>query len=254
MKCQDTQQLIHAYLDGELDLVKSLEVERHLPECAACTQAYNNQRVLHSALSADTLYYKAPASLRKRVQSSVRQTNHTTPAPRVSAWRWLGAAAALVVIALMTWGALRGLSAPSADDLLAQQVVASHVRSLMPNHLADVASSDQHTVKPWFDGKLDFAPAVTDFTEQGFPLIGGRLDYLDNRPVAALIYKRQQHLINVFSWPSPGIAATNPTAVMRQGYHVFHWIQADMAYWVVSDLNETELQEFVRLLQNQTPS
>ena len=254
MNCRDVQQLIHAYLDGELDLVKSLEIERHLQDCQTCLRAYDNQRALRIAMHADALYYRAPASLRKHVQSTVRHANPVAPTPRVRGWRWFGAAASLLVVVLITWGVTRGLSTPSADDLLAQEVIASHVRSLMPNHLADVASSDQHTVKPWFDGKLDFAPAVTDFAGQGFPLVGGRLDYLDNRPVAALIYKRQQHVINVFIWPSPGAGATSATTVTRQGYHIVHWVQSDMTYWAVSDLNDSELLDFVRLLQNQPPS
>ncbi len=251
MNCQETQNLIHAYLDGELDLVKSLEIEQHLEDCPACSQAYKNQQALRAAISAnaDTLYYRAPAPLRKRIQSSVRRAGQTTSAPRVMPWRWLGVAASLVVVALVAWGLTRSLSAPSADDLLTQEVVASHVRSLMLNHLSDVASSDQHTVKPWFDGKLDFSPTVQDLANQGFPLIGGRLDYLDNRPVAALVYRYQQHFINLFVWPSTGTSNVNTSMTTRQGYHVANWTQSGMTYWAVSDLNDSEFQEFVRLVQ-----
>ncbi len=187
MNCQDARYLLQGYVDGELDLVKSLEVEQHLRDCPECTQIYKNHLALRSAMSASSLYFKAPASLRKRIQSSVRQAGQTTPTPRVMPWRWIGVAASLAVVLLVILGVTRGLFAPSTDNALAQQVVASHVRSLMADHLTDVASSDQHTVKPWFDGKLDFSPAVVDLTSQGFPLIGGRLDYIDNRPVAALV-------------------------------------------------------------------
>ena len=251
MNCQETQALIQAYLDGELDLVKSLAIEEHLQGCLACSRDSQNHQAVRTALNVGSLSFRSPAPLKKRIQSAVRQANRSAaPTVRGWSWRWLGVAASLVLLVFMTWSLARGSVTSSASDLLAQEVVASHVRSLMPNHLADVASSDQHTVKPWFDGKLDFAPTVTDFAGQGFPLIGGRLDYLDNRPVAALIYKRQQHVINVFIWPSPA-AATSTTTEVRQGYQVFHWTQSDMAYWAVSDLNENELQEFVQLLQNQ---
>ena len=251
MNCQETQHLIHAYLDGELDLVKSLEIEEHLQGCQACSQTYQNQQALRAALNAGSLYFRSPAPLRKRIQVAVRQADRSEHrAPRVLPWRWLGAAVSRVVIVLVTWSVTRSLSAPSANDLLAQEVVASHVRSLMPDHLADVASSDQHTVKPWFSGKLDFSPVVEDLANQGFPLVGGRLDYLDNRPVAALVYRYQQHVINLFSWPAVGAPDTPATMDTRQGYHVAHWIKSNMAYWSIPDLNETELQQFVQLVQN----
>jgi len=251
LNCQETQNLIHAYLDGELDLVKSLEIEEHLQDCRACSQATKNHQALRTAMNAGSLYFRAPGPLRKRIESTVRQADRSaTHAPRVMPWRWLGVAASLVVVVFVTWSVTRSLSAPPANDLLAQEVVASHVRSLMPDHLADVASSDQHTVKPWFSGKLDFSPVVEDLANQGFPLIGGRLDYLDNQPVAALVYRYQQHVINLFIWPAVGASDTNATMDTRQGYHLAHWTKSSMTYWAISDLNESELQQFVQLVQN----
>jgi anti-sigma factor RsiW len=157
------------------------------------------------------------------------------------------AAAALVLFTLVPF--LRG---PSTEEILTREVVSGHVRSLMANHLADVPSSDQHTVKPWFNGKLDFSPPVEDLAKQGFPLIGGRLDYLDNRPVAALIYQRQKHFINLFIWPSGSDSDVETKTTSHQGYNLFHWTKSGMTYWAASDLNNAELQEFVQLVQNQT--
>ena len=253
MNCAESQQLIHAYLDGELDLVKSLEIEEHLQGCPTCSQIYKNQQTLRTSLNAGSLYFKSPAPLRKNIQAALRQADRSvagSPAPRRLSWRWAAVAVSLVIVMFVAGLAVRSLSAPAAADLVAQEVVASHIRSLMPDHLVDVISSDQHTVKPWFSGKLDFSPVVEDLANQGFPLVGGRLDYLDNRPVAALVYRYQQHLINLFSWPAPGASDTPVTMDTRQGYHVAHWIKSNMAYWAISDLNETELQQFAQLVQN----
>ncbi|MBO0727073.1 MAG: anti-sigma factor, partial [Blastocatellia bacterium] len=170
-------------------------------------------------------------------------------------WRRLGALTigiAVVVLAILSWRFLAPLLHHPANDLLTQEVVSSHVRSLMASHLTDVSSSDQHTVKPWFNGKLDFSPPVKDLTDRGFPLVGGRLDYLNNQPVAALVYRRQLHFINLFIWPSTSAGDVEERPEARQGYHLIHWTMAGMTYWAVSDLNAGELQEFVRILQNQS--
>ena len=260
MSCKDTQELLDGYLDGELDIVRGMEIEGHLRRCPACSQVYENHQALRSAIRARAPYFKAPAGLHQRVRSTVRQASKAEPASRVVTWRapwrpaWnlLGLAAALV-IAVLTWSISARLWSPSADELLAQEVLSSHVRSLMANHLTDVPSSDQHTVKPWFNGKLDFSPPVKDLTNEGFPLVGGRLDYVANRPVAALVYQRQKHFINLFIWPAsqgPGIAEKTVT---RQGYNLLHWTQSGMTYWVVSDLNRGELQQFVQLVRSSAP-
>jgi anti-sigma factor RsiW len=157
-------------------------------------------------------------------------------------------AACLALVAAVVFRFAPGVSRTSHSDLVAQEVLASHVRSLMASHLTDVPSSDQHTVKPWFDGKLDFSPPVQDLSSKGFPLVGGRLDYLVGRPVAALVYQRQRHFINLFIWPSSN--NSREEVMMQQGYNIHHWAESNMTYWTVSDLNNSELEEFVALIRN----
>ena len=251
MSCQQTHELIHGYLDGELDLVKSLEIEKHLSDCHACMQSYEALRSLQSKLSDNSLRFEPSASLEKRLRSSLRREEKPQP-PFLFRWSWVVAAASALAAVVIIWTIVAISSRQSPDDVLAQEVVASHVRSLMANHLTDVPSSDRHTVKPWFDGKLDFSPTVKDLSQQGFSLYGGRLDYIGNRPVAALVYQRRQHSINLFVWPATQAPAANGKASEQQGYNVIRWSNAGMTYWAVSDLNLAELQQFVQLLQEQT--
>jgi len=252
LSCQTAQELIHAYVDGELDLARSLEVEQHMQECQACAIAYRNETALRSAFKDGSLYHSAPAGLEKRVRSSLRREAKSEVGRRSFAWRWLPIGAALGLVLLMAfviWRAAPGLR-PSGDELLAHEIVSNHVRSLqLESHRTDVISSDQHTVKPWFDGKLDFAPPVKDYSSQGFPLTGGRLEYLNNRAVAALIYQRQKHYINLYIWPAEQRNATSELATKRQGYNLLHWTNSGMTYWAISDLNGVELHEFARLVQ-----
>jgi anti-sigma factor RsiW len=250
LTCPETQTLIHGYLDGELDLMKCLEIEQHLQECPACAQAHASLQAVRAAVQNSSLYFQTPPGLAKRVQSSLRGASHADRTPGLSPRRLLAVAASLALVTTVGWGLFRGLSARSADVFLTQELVASHVRSqMLPSHRFDVASSDPHTVKPWFEGKLDFSPPVKDLVAQGFPLIGGRLDYLHGRAVAALVYQRRKHSINLFIWPSsPGDDAT-PSKATRQGFHMIRWTSSSMTFWAVSDLNEGELQEFVRLIR-----
>jgi len=276
MNCQEIETLKHAYADRELDLVRTTEIEEHLRRCRACSQACENIRTLGTALKSGDLYFKAPAPLKERIRASLSAESNQRPIRSVAAevtrlkyfggtrvfveiraslpWllrffrhslSWLVPVAATALIAFLVAPAL---IAPSTDELLAQEITASHVRSLMAAHLTDVASSDQHTVKPWFDGKIDFAPLVKDLAAQGFPLVGGRLDYLQNRPVAALVYERHKHFINLFIWPASSSSNTPEKPAVRHGYNLIHWNQSGMTYWAVSDLNATELREFAELI------
>jgi anti-sigma factor RsiW len=247
MKCEEFQSQIHAYSDGELDLIKSLELEHHLPECALCSRAYDDLRTLRKALRSDSLRFEPNSDLEARVKSALRREAHGGGTSL--GWRWLIPLFSAAVLLLIFSGFL--FTRSSGDDLVAREIVSSHVRSLMtPGHLIDVPSEDPHTVKPWFDGKLDFSPPVRDFTAQGFALIGGRLDYIANRPVAALIYERRKHQINVFIWPAAS-GDTRATAQVQQGYNVIHWTRSGMTYWAISDLNLAELQQLQGELEKQ---
>lgn len=252
MTCEETRLLLEACVDGELDTIRTLRVEEHMNGCTACRSRYDSHKALHQTIQSRAQYFEAPPYLQARVQNALRdaagnqKTASSTPAR--PGWRYAAIAAGVAFLAISTATLVMLLKRPSASELLAQQVVASHIRSLMANHLMDVPSSDQHTVKPWFNGKLDFAPVVKDLASQGFPLAGGRLDYLAGRPVAALLYKRHQHTINLFQWPSP-VSEFNAKAFTIKGYHVMAWTQSGMAYWAVSDLNPAELDDFVRDLR-----
>ena len=246
MNCQESKSQLQPYLDGELDLTRSLEIEKHLRECSACSQALNSLRLLQESLRNESLRFQPTAGLEKRVRSALRRESDSR-APTFRA-RWLIPALTAAALVIVFAGYL--LTRTPADDLVSSEVVSSHVRSLMTSsHLIDVPSEDPHTVKPWFDGKLDFSPPVKDLTAQGFALIGGRLDYIDNRPVAVLIYQRRKHTINVFVWPANG--DTKQAAQVRQGYNLIHWTKSGMTYWAVSDLNLAELQQLAEELQNQ---
>lgn len=261
MTCAEARALIHGYADGELDLARSLEIERHLADCAACTAAHREIRVIRSALRSGVVSFDAPEVLRAKIRDAIGDAQRAQGAARrdstikvastlrpPSRWAAAMAAAAVLMIIVLAGGLRR--TGSSTDDLIGNEIVASHVRSLMANHLADVVSTNQHTVKPWFDGKIDFAPAVVDFAAQGFPLAGGRLDYADGRPVAALVYHRREHIINLFTWPTSDTGESAPRLEKRQGYNLVHWSKGGMAYWAVSNLNGAELMSFAALVRD----
>ena len=251
MACNDKQNLLHAYLDGELDVAHNLEFENHLKSCVECSRDFETQQAVRKSLHAANLYERAPETLRAKLRA---QLPRELPPQPVSTQRrpvieWLAVAAAIVIAILLGARMIPDIGGRQQSNLLAEQIVASHIRSLQPGHLFDVQSTDQHTVKPWFDGKLDFAPPVLDLAAQGFPLVGGRLDYLDRRNVAALVYQRQKHFINVFIWPSELKAAEVREVRTVRGYNVVFWQRGGMNFCAVSDLNSAELAQFARLLQ-----
>ena len=249
MNCQQVLPLTHAYSDAELDLVRTLELEQHLAICPGCSQAYENIQALKARLKSADLYYSASQRLKQQIRSaSPDQSEQAAHAP--FAWRdilrYLVPVAATALIAFLLIPSFHGAS---AENELAQEIVSSHVRSLMLDHKTDVTSTDQHTVKPWFQGKLDFTPRVMDPAEQGFPLIGGRLDYVHGRPVAALVYQRHQHFINLFIWPAGSNSNVAEKSSARQGFNLIRWSGSGMTFWAVSDLNLSELGEFVELVK-----
>jgi anti-sigma factor RsiW len=242
MTCKSALLLIEPFIDGELDAVQSAELQRHLDECPACAAAHQRLARLSTDLRTLAPRYAAPDHLRNRVMHSVGRRPVEIPRRRgIASW----AIAATVLLAVSAgWNALLLRPQRNAGDAVSQQIVSSHIRSLIGDHLLDVPSTDRHNVKPWFNGRLDYAPDVKDFAAEGFVLIGGRVDYLDRRTVAALVYKRSQHVINLFVWPSSTKVET-PADV--SGYNLVAWNRAGMEYCAVSDLNESELRQFADL-------
>ena len=214
--------LIHAYLDDELDAV----VEEHLAHCRACSEIHAGLVETRDDIRSAAPYYRAPASLEKSV--------------RIDRWRWAAIAASLLLASSIGWNFAR----PRPRDLVAETILSDHVRSLIGTHLLDVESTDRHTVKPWFNGKLDFSPDVKDYVDQGFPLIGGRLEYFSGRTVAALVYRRSQHVVTLFTWPGE----PSPDGELSlHGFHAIHWTSGEMTNWAVSDIPLAELEQFKTL-------
>jgi anti-sigma factor RsiW len=246
--CDDVQRLLHSYIDGELDLVHSIELEKHLEGCASCKRAHSAFLALRASVKSPEHYHRAPAALEDRIRTALEQPAAREPSLPVArparrvAWRVLALAASVAAAFLI----VRVLT-PAGGDPLAAEILAGHIRSLMPGHLTDVESGDGHTVKPWFAGKLDFSPPVPDLSAAGFPVLGGRLDYIGGRPVAALVYGRRQHRINVFVWPAARASDRSPNSWSRQGYNSVSWAKSGMEYRAISDLNAAELRQFVDL-------
>jgi anti-sigma factor RsiW len=242
MTCDETRVLLHALLDGELDAGHAREVEAHVANCPGCAALMRDCRAMGRALSAPAMRFAAPASLRARIERSL-PASPRRPAP---SRRGLlqGFAMGSVLSGALAASLVLLVVRRDDDQRLLGDVVSAHLRSLQGDHLIDVQSSDQHTVKPWFNGRLDVAPPVVDLTAQGFTLIGGRLDYIDGRPVGAVVYKRRLHVINLFVAQAMGGAEDRGRIEKLQGFNIWRWRNADLGFWAVSDINAEELQEF----------
>ena len=247
MSCELTHSVLHGYLDGELDAARSLEFERHLETCRECIAALESQEALRASLQRAGLYERAPVSLREKVRRDLNAASVTVIPPRRLPVRWLALAAAILLVAVAGWKIFPVLERGNYETAMASEIVDAHLRSLQPGHLTDVTSTDQHTVKPWFDGKLDFAPPVRDFADAGFPLIGGRIDAFRGRTVAALVYGRRKHVINVFIWPTKETDSA-PSSGGQLGYQWIDWRKGGMEMCAVSDVSPADLDALQHLI------
>lgn len=248
LDCGDIRSLIDAAVDGELDAVSQMTFEDHLATCPDCTSAHAERQAFVRRLRTDASRFAAPPSLQARLLAALPQGADAGSAPpALRRRRWLSGGAWLASAAALAASLVLFLSLPGQQDMLTQELVAAHIRSLMPDHLTDVPSSDRHTVKPWFNGKIGLSPPVPDLAEKGFPLAGGRLDYIDDHAAAALVYRRYQHVINLFVWAAPQAAQQAPDVTGRNGYNLMIWTANGLRYAAVSDVALADLEVFQRL-------
>jgi anti-sigma factor (TIGR02949 family) len=249
VSCELSQTVLHGYVDNELDAARAADFEKHLESCRECTAVLGETESVRSSLQRANLYENAPAGLRDRLRSELKAAARAEAAKEASppAWRWLAVAAAIVLVAWTVWLATPTFTTKPRSSVTAVEMVDAHIRSLQPGHLVDVASADQHTVKPWFDGKLDFIPPVKDYADEGFPLVGGRLDVLNGRNVAALVYMRRKHYVSVFVWPTTDPDTPIHPPGSRQGYNWVHWRHNGMEFCAMSDAATPDLRELAQL-------
>jgi anti-sigma factor RsiW len=250
MDCREARSRLSTSVDGELDLVRQVDLEEHLRACADCRLASEGVAARKAAIGAGLARHRAPQALEWRIRSALAaEAGAARPSRwRGRGWRALGLAAGLGAAALggFEWG-----GASARADRLLDEAVEGHVRSLEAGHLTDVLSTDRHTVKPWFLGKLNFSPPVADLAADGFPLVGGRLDYLDGRPVAALVFHRKQHSVNLFVWNGLGSPAPRPESE-RAGFRTVGWALDGLCFLAVSDIPSSDLQQFAEAFRRET--
>ena len=239
MTCDEATLLLHALIDGELDAGHAREVEAHVATCGTCTAELASQREMKRILADTDLRYAAPAALRARIDASLPQARRPN---RRAVLR--GFAMGSAVSALAATGVVAVVLRQDDQQRILSEVVSAHLRSLQAGHLTDVLSTDQHTVKPWFNGKLDVAPPVIDLTAQGFTLVGGRLDYIDARAIGAVVYRRRQHIVNLFVAQTASTEHRMPKTQTMQGFNCRRWGDRGLNFWAVSDLGADELAEF----------
>jgi anti-sigma factor RsiW len=246
MSCNRSASVLHGYFDGELGVLGAAEFERHLERCLNCLNELEALESLRSSMNVAQLYEEAPAPFRQKVLARVSSARPVVILPTGTPWRWLAVAAAFLLVAYASWRVIPVQRGGNYETVLAAEIVDAHLRSLQPGHLTDVVSTDQHTVQPWFEGKLDFSPPVRDFTDQGFPLQGGRIDVVHGRSVAALVYDRRKHSVNVFVWPTEEKDAVSRSG-SQQGYQWIDWRKGGMEFCAVSDAAPSALEQLQRL-------
>jgi len=255
MNCAESEILLHALIDGELDAGHARDVEAHVAACPACAEKLESFRAMREAMAGAGLKEVAPASLRSRIEAALPLPSAQASAQIIAPRKFLqpsrrtffgGFAVGTALSAAIAASLVLTVFTNDQEQSIADEVVSAHIRSLQAGHLMDVETSDQHTVKPWFNGKVDVAPPVIDLTAQGFTLLGGRLDYVDGEPVASVVYQRRKHVINLFVAQRLGAEHAAVTARTIQGYNVRHWWEQGLDFWAVSDLAGDELDEFVQ--------
>jgi anti-sigma factor RsiW len=249
MNCQDCRDFVDAYLDNELDAAGAIPVQQHLHKCWECRDAIGSRQTLQTLLRRQEMRFEPPPELRGSV---TRLLAREAASAEAVAWKrrviplfipW-AIAAALVFFAGLAWLNPAAMFRAVAQGPMVAEITSSHIRSLLADHLLDVPSSDQHTVKPWFAGKIEYSPPVKDLAAQGFRLAGGRLDYVNNRDVAVLIYDYNKHVISLFVWPVSGKPPSGESVFTRDGYNIVHWADNGMTYWAVSDAEKDVLRKF----------
>jgi anti-sigma factor RsiW len=240
MTCDEAEILLHALIDGELDAGNTRAVEDHIAGCPRCAAQLRDYREMSKMIAGADVRYKAPLELRRRIEASLPQPAQVPNRRAVLRGFAMGSA----VSALAATGLVAIVLRSDDEARIQSEVVSAHLRSLQAGHLTDVISTDQHTVKPWFNGKLDVAPPVVDLTAQGFTLIGGRLDYVDARPIGAIVYRRRAHVINLFVAQTASTERRAAKTETLQGFNIRRWSDRGLNYWAVSDLAADELAEF----------
>lgn len=250
--CPDWFVMMHGYIDDELDAVHALAFEEHLKTCANCANELDSVRALGRVMAQDKIRWTMPEQVRERILSAISlEQNDTAKGNQpnlgsrllhlIGRWSYIPSFAALAASVLLV------LSLPKADQSIQDQILAGHIRSLLVSHLTDVQTSDQHTVKPWFNGRVDYSPPVVDLSAEGFPLVGGRIDYIDGKVVAALVYRRHAHVINVFIWPTP---PSGRVETATEGYNLLKWYDDGLTFWTVSDVSPADLKSFRQLFSS----
>jgi anti-sigma factor RsiW len=253
MECDRVATWIDSYIDGELGPAEAARLDSHIGGCPRCAASVDERRRLREAIGSPQMHRSAPDSLRAAVVNMGRMGARMARS-RPPRWAWVSLAASVLLAVAAGWLALDRHRIDALRTSPVHEAVSAHIRSLMATHLADIATSDRHTVKPWFAGKLDFSPTVTDHSAEGFRLVGGRLDYIGGRPAAAVVYARREHTINLFSVPDKGGKTGTLEVQNDRGFHAVHWSDGAMEYCAVSDLGTDELVAFAGLVRSDRPT